>query len=174
MSRIKSVNTIKVSCYTFFSTFSADGFCMIFGMKMVNVMSWKGLLVPHFSFIYSIGLYFHLPGPVMFPYPHSGLLLCFSFIPLSLWQTGGRAGEAAEQQQVSRYHSFFYTLLEYHFTLAAQWYSPVTLWVLSHVVHSFYWFLGLIINAMYTMENWKVTRPQNKQRLHNSLSSCPL
>ena len=42
------------------------------------------------------------------------------------WQAGSRAGEAAEQQ-VSRYHSVFYTLLEYNLALGKQWYSPVTL-----------------------------------------------
>lgn len=50
-----------------------------------------------------------------------------SVSPSSLWQVGGRAGEAAEQQPVSRYHSVFYSLLEYNLTLGTKWYSPVTL-----------------------------------------------
>lgn len=66
-----------------------------------------------------------------------------------LWQAGGRARENAEQQQVSRYHSVFDTLLEYNLALGTQWYSPVTLCLFSLLVSS----LCLFINALYSLEN---------------------
>ena len=76
-------------------------------------------------------------------------LLAHTKVFSSLWQAGGRAGETAEQWQVSRYHSVFYTLLEYNLALGTQWYSPVTLCLFSLLVSS----LCLFINSLYSLEN---------------------
>lgn len=75
----------------------------------------NGAILKDKSFVYFIGPYF---------LPELSLPTLNSFL---LWQAGGRAGEAAEQQQIGRYHSVFYTLLEYNLALGTQWYSPVTL-----------------------------------------------
>lgn len=44
-------------------------------------------------------------------------------------QARDRAGEAAEQQQVVRHHTFLDTLLEHNLALGTHWYIPGILWL---------------------------------------------
>lgn len=66
-------------------------------------------------------------------YPPLGCCCFFSEVSLPTFvmcllcslvlQAGGRAGEAAAQQQVGGYDSVFYSLLEFNLTLGTKWYK---------------------------------------------------